>query len=152
MKHLLQDLIVKGSPVRFYLMNSADDPHDFYGEMGHVFASADIRKELDGYPINNDNDRYWIVAFNKKGKLVGFRAFGNSDEKGYFYDTWIDEQFRGTGIYRVMFDHAESELVDRGVKTISVIGNEKARPILEKFGFVVDRMRGRFAYMHKEIE
>lgn len=150
MKRLIQELIIAGAPVQFYLMNSTDDPRGFYGEMGHIFASAEIRKELDGYPINNDDDRQWIAAF-KDGELVGFRAFGHSGEKGFFYETWIVPQYRKTGIYRVMLKHAESELADKNVKIISVVANEKARPILEKFGFDVDRMRGRFAYMHKDL-
>ncbi|MDI9393288.1 MAG: GNAT family N-acetyltransferase [Synergistota bacterium] len=150
MRRLLQELVVDGDPVKFYLMNSADDPYSFYGEMGYIFASAEIRKELDGYPINNDPGRQWVVAF-RNDDIVGFRSFGQSEGKGVFYEAWVAPQYRRSGIYRAMLALAESELTDKNVKIISVVANEKARPILEKFGFDVDRMRGRFAYMHKDL-
>ena len=46
---------------------------DFYTNMGYLFASKKIRKELGGYPLSNDDDWTWFIA-KLNDKIVGFAA------------------------------------------------------------------------------
>ena len=44
----MKKILKKSGELEYFLMSSADDPRGFYSETGHIFASAAIRKELDG--------------------------------------------------------------------------------------------------------
>lgn len=143
--------VKKNGEIEYFLMNSADDPREFYAELGHVFASADIRKELDGYPINNDAERMWIVVF-EGDRLIGFRSFGyKNDDEAVFFDSWVHPDFRHNGIYRTMIDLAVKEIRKAGRTSISAIANEKSLLILTKKGFEETRKRGRFTYLKMDI-
>lgn len=143
--------VKKSGEITYYLMNSTDDPRDFYAELGHVFASAEIRKELDGYPINNDAERMWVVAF-EGDRLIGFRSFGyKSDDDAVFFDSWVHPDFRHNGVYRTMIDLAIKEIRKTGRTAINAIANDKSLPILSKRGFKETRKRGRFTYLRLGI-
>jgi GNAT superfamily N-acetyltransferase len=143
--------VKQNGEIEYYLMNSADDPRGFYAEVGHIFADAEIRKELDGYPINNDAERMWIAAFEGE-RLIGFRSFGyKNDENAVFFDSWVHPDFRHNGVYRTMIDLAIKEIRKTGRTSINAIANEKSLPILSKKGFEETHKRGRFTYLRMEI-
>ncbi|MDI9423592.1 MAG: GNAT family N-acetyltransferase [Spirochaetota bacterium] len=147
----MKKILKKSGELEYFLMSSADDPRGFYSETGHIFASAAIRKELDGYPINNDDERLWICAFEGE-RLVGFRSFGyKNDEEAVFFDSWVHSDFRGNGIYRTMIDLALKEIRKNGRTHVTAIANEKSLPILLKKGFEEVRKRGRFTYLRLEM-
>jgi len=143
--------VKKNGEIEYFLMNCEDDERGFYADIGHIFASAEIRKELDGYPINNDTQRMWIVAFEGE-RLIGFRSFGyKNDDEAVFFDSWVHPDFRHNGIYRTMIDLAVKEIRKAGRASISAIANERSLPILIKKGFEETSKRGRFTYLKMEI-
>lgn len=147
MKKLLQ----QDGDIAYYLMNSADSPQEFYADLGHIFASAEIRKDLDGYPINNDDERLWIIAFDGD-RVIGFRSLGyKNDDEAVFFDSWVHPDFRHNGIYRTMIDFAVKEIRKAGRTSVNAIANEKSLPILTKKGFEETRKRGRFTYLRLEL-
>lgn len=147
----MKELLKKEGDLEYYLMSSADEPRNFYADLGHIFASSEIRKELDGYPINNESERLWIVAMEDTA-VVGFRSFGfKSDEDAVFYDSWVHPDRRNNGIYKKMIDFAITEIKKAGRTAVNAIANEKSLPILSKKGFAKTRKRGRFSYLRLEI-
>lgn len=46
---------------------------NFYANMGYLFASKKIRKELGGYPLSNDDNWTWLIA-KLDGEIIGFAA------------------------------------------------------------------------------
>lgn len=155
MKELLEEFETKAVKTEIYLMRADGDARRFYADLGHIFASPEIRRDMDGYPVSNIEHRGWIVAFRKGGpEVVAFRSFDvDPDSKVATYrDAWVDEPYRQNGIYNHLLDLTEHHLSLNLVKRIKAIGNPKAAPILQKHGFVVTSMRGRFAYLEKEIE
>jgi ribosomal protein S18 acetylase RimI-like enzyme len=134
-----------------YRMSAQGDSKEFYAEMGHIFASREIRKELDGYPIDNTPERMWIVAYLGE-KVVGFRSYGtDSKGEGVFFDAWVREDCRRNGLYRRMLQLAEQDLREIGARIIRAIGNDNSTPILQEQGFKILRKRGRFNVMEKVI-
>ena len=149
MKKLLQ----QDGDIAYYLMNSADSPREFYADLGHIFASAEIRKDLDGYPINNDDERLWIIAMEDVA-VIGFRSFGlksGNEDTAVFYDAWVHPDRRNNGIYRKLVDFALKEVRKLGRSEVLAIANERSLPALSKRGFVEYRKRGRFTYLRLEL-
>ena len=146
-------MIAEYKGYRIYHMKAEDDPKAFYAEMGPIFASRDIRMELDGYPVENEPGRKWIVAY-WGDEVVGFRSYDvNEKGEGIYYDAWVREDCRKNGLYRFMLDLAESELRRSfEVVKIKAIGNPISAPILEKKGFRTVKMRGKFHVMEKVLK
>ena len=149
----MKKLLRQDGDIAYYLMNSADSPREFYADLGHIFASAEIRKELDGYAINNDDGRLWIVAMEDVA-VIGFRSFGlksGDENQAVFYDAWVHPDRRNNGIYRKLIDYALSEIRKLGRSEVLAIANERSLPVLSKRGFTEYRKRGRFTYLRLEL-
>lgn len=146
-------MIAEYKGYRIYRMMAEEDMKAFYAEIGHVFASREIRKELDGYPVDNEPGRKWIVAY-WGDEVVGFRSYDVSERgEGIYYDAWVREDCRKNGLYSQMLDLAENELQKSfGVSIIKAIGNPTSAPILEKKGFRTIKMRGKFHMMEKVLK
>ena len=71
--------------IKIRQMNSATDK-DFYNLLGYLFASKKIRKELEGYPLSNEDDWIWFIAFDKDNKIVGFLSL-EPMKSGYKIDS-----------------------------------------------------------------
>lgn len=133
--------------IRYHLMSTQDGEREFYGVMGKFFASADIRRDLDGYPLNNDDSRMWIVAFDGE-KPVGFGSFGVlKNNEGQLYDAWVAPEYRRQGIHKSLLAMRLDWFAEHGVVTVHVIAYPSTRERFLQMGFKIDRMRGKYAYM-----
>lgn len=135
--------------ITFEVWNTkADGAEEFYALLGWIFASKQIRAELDGYPIDNDDDRYWVVALSpNKDRVVGFRSFGCSPEKNkaMFYDAWVHPEYRKKGIYSRMNKIAISQMISScPCAVLTATANDRSLPGLLKLGLTVHRKVGRF--------
>ena len=115
--------------------------------MGKFFASAKVRRDLDGYPLNNDDSRMWIVAFDGEN-VIGFGSFGvDKNEIGNLYDAWVHPDFRRHGIHTHMLNLRMEWFIEHNIETIRVVAYPSTQKLFTKLGFLVERMRGRYAYM-----
>lgn len=147
----MKELLSRSGELCYYLMGSKDSPREFYADMGWIFASAEIRKDLDDYPINNDGDRLWIVAMEGE-MVVGFRSFGfKNDTDAVFFDAWVRPERRGNGVYRKMLDLALKHVRKGGRICVTAIANANSLPALTKAGFKETRRRGKFAYLRLDM-
>jgi GNAT superfamily N-acetyltransferase len=149
----MKKLLRQDGDIAYYLMSSADSPREFYADLGHIFASTEIRKELDGYAINNDDERLWIVTMEDVA-VIGFLSFGlksNNENQAIFYDAWVHPDRRNNGIYRKLINLSLSKIRKLERSEVLVIANERSLPVLSKCGFTEYRKRGRFTYLRLEL-
>lgn len=133
--------------IRYRLMSTADGEKEFYSIMGKFFASAEVRRDFDGYPLNNDDSRLWIVAFDGE-KVVGFGSFGvNKKDVGQFYDAWVHPDYRKQGIHKKMINYRMHWFIDHNISTVRVVAYPSTVEMFKKLGFSIEQQRGKYAYM-----
>lgn len=91
-------------------MSSATDK-DFYSILGYFFASKKFRKELEGYPLSNEDDWIWFVAFNKDNNVIGFLSL-EPMTSGYK----IDSIYVLLDYYKIYGNRVYNELIEKAVK------------------------------------
>jgi ribosomal protein S18 acetylase RimI-like enzyme len=100
------------------------------------------RRSLEG---QRPDWRTWVVE--EEGSVVGFAVTGPSEDAdadaktGEVYAIYLDPPRVGTGIGRVLFDHAVDELRERGFTTATLWvleTNELARRFYELAGWKTD--------------
>lgn len=136
---------------------SATDGDLFWIKMGRFFASKEIRKQFDGYPLNDSNDHLWFVIL-KKEEVVSFLGvtLEKVENKG---EIWITEMYttpehRQKGLSSTIFK--EVLKWSNGIqlaKSLKVIAhpNSYSHNIFKKNGFEVEKMKGAYTYYTKEI-
>ena len=133
--------------ITYRLMSSADDEKEFYAVMGKFFASAKVRRDFHGYPLNNDDARQWIVAFDGEN-VIGFGSFGvDKNEIGHLYDAWVHPDFRKRGIHTHMLNLRMQWFLNHNIESVKVIAYPSTEKLFKKLGFCIERMRGQYAYM-----
>lgn len=91
-------------------MSSATDK-DFYSILGYFFASKKFRKELEGYPLSNEDDWIWFVAFNKDNNVIGFLSL-EPMTSGYK----IDSIYVLLDYHKIYGNRVYNELIEKAVK------------------------------------
>lgn len=91
-------------------MSSATDK-DFYSILGYFFASKKFRKELEGYPLSNEDDWIWFVAFNKDNNVIGFLSL-EPMTSGYK----IDSIYVLLDYHKIYGNQVYNELIEKAVK------------------------------------
>lgn len=96
--------------IKIRQMNSVIDK-DFYSLLGYLFASKKIRKELEGYPLSNEDDWIWFIAFDKDNKIVGFLSL-EPMKSGYKIDSiHVLKDYR-----KIYGNRVYNELIEKAVK------------------------------------
>lgn len=91
-------------------MSSATDK-DFYSILGYFFASKKFRKGLEGYPLSNEDDWIWFVAFNKDNNVIGFLSL-EPMTSGYK----IDSIYVLLDYHKIYGNRVYNELIEKAVK------------------------------------
>lgn len=95
--------------IRIRQMNSIKD-NDFYNILGYFFASKNFRKKLT-YPLSNEDDWIWLVAFNKDNNVIGFLSL-EPMVSGYK----IDSIYVLNDYYKIYGNRVYNELIEKAVK------------------------------------
>lgn len=131
-------------------MTAAQDEAKFYGKIGHYFASRAVRKELGGYPMNNEPDWPWLIAIEKQRfEVVGFVCIEPFDDYFMIHDCYVNEDYRGKGIFKTMINKV-SHYAKTENKYLRTCAFEKVKPIFEKVGFIATKQNGQWHLMKKE--
>lgn len=132
--------------ILYRLMSAeSDGEKEFFGIMGKFFASMKIRRDF-GYPLFDDN-RMWVVAMIGD-KVIGFGSF-SVDKKGTgrLFDAWVEEEFRGQGIYKIITDYRMKWFIDHNISEVLVVAKPEMVSLYERLGFKIEKMNGQYAYM-----
>ena len=95
--------------IRIRQMNSIKD-NDFYNILGYFFASKNFRKKLT-YPLSNEDDWIWLVAFNKDNNVIGFLSL-EPMASGYK----IDSIYVLNDYYKIYGNRVYNELIEKAIK------------------------------------
>lgn len=136
----------------YKIMRAAEDGEKFYAKVGHFLASKAVRKEIGGYPIDNEPDWTWIVAQEKRTfGVVGFISLapaGDTLEIRVFY---VEEKYRKQHVATTLIEKAEHYAKHEGYKAISANVTGAGHALLEKLGYVAVRERGNWRIMKKGV-
>ncbi|WP_243040114.1 hypothetical protein [Dyella sedimenti] len=134
----------------FVAWRSIDDEAAFFAQMGRFFASATVRRECGGYPLN-DGPRYrWLVVRHKgAARVLGFVSMEMQADLVRIREGYVRAEARGCGLFR--------ELRRRALEDIDRLGLDCAMrvpqacvPFLEPHGFHVCSTRGRWVSLERK--
>lgn len=125
--------------IRIRQMNSIKD-NDFYNILGYFFASKNFRKKLT-YPLSNEDDWIWLVAFNKDNNVIGFLSL-EPMASGYK----IDSIYVLNDYYKIYGNRVYNELIEKAIKLsknnkkyISATIKKELVVVFEKYNFYVTK-------------
>lgn len=125
--------------IRIRQMNSIKD-NDFYNILGYFFASKNFRKKLT-YPLSNEDDWIWLVAFNKDNNVIGFLSL-EPMVSGYK----IDSIYVLNDYYKIYGNRVYNELIEKAIKLsknnkkyISATIKKELVIVFEKYNFYVTK-------------
>lgn len=135
-KNELRNLIM--NMIKYSVMSVQKNGAEFYSKLGYLFASKKIRKELGGYPLNNEDNWQWIVA-TKQDDVIGFIALEPKKKSIYIDSFYVFDKYRGKGIFQAMLDMA-LKLYDNDEITVSC--QQTIKDVFEKNNFVQGGQKG----------
>lgn len=125
--------------IRIRQMNSIKD-NDFYNILGYFFSSKNFRKKLT-YPLSNEDDWIWLVAFNKDNNVIGFLSL-EPIVSGYK----IDSIYVLNDYYKIYGNRVYNELIEKAIKLsknnkkyISATIKKELVVVFEKYNFYVTK-------------
>lgn len=125
--------------IRIRQMNSIKD-NDFYNILGYFFASKNFRKKLT-YPLSNEDDWIWLVAFNKDNNVIGFLSL-EPMVSGYK----IDSIYVLNDYYKIYGNRVYNELIEKAIKLsknnkkyISATIKKELVVVFKKYNFYVTK-------------
>lgn len=152
----------KGRPMKqstheISIISSKDDGDAFWIKMGRFFASKEIRKEFDGYPLNDSDKHYWFIL--TIGEVV-VSFLGLSLEKlGSKKEVWITEMYtlpdhRQKGFSSMLLAEALEHIQSiKGAEMIRVIAHPKSHShiIFKKNNFTEECKKGNYTYYQRRV-
>jgi hypothetical protein len=133
----------------FAQLRSYDDEAVFFAQMGRFFASATVRRDCGGYPLN-DGPRYrWFVVRNKGGKRVlGFISVEHQSQGIRIRNGYLRAEARKQGLFRELrrqvFDYIDGLGLDCTLNT-----PQTSVPFLLPHGFYIQTTRGAWVMLKR---
>jgi GNAT superfamily N-acetyltransferase len=129
--------------VEYREMQSLGDEAHFFALMGSFFASAQVRRECGGYPLNDGPLYHWFVALDPEARsqVLGFISVEFRSDHARVRDGYVRPSARGRGLFRTL----RGEVLDRvdglGLPCIVRV-RTSSLPFVGKHGFAVQFSRG----------
>lgn len=140
------------SDIHYKIMRAADEGEKFYAKLGRFFASKEVRKEVGGYPIDNDPEWTWIIAQEKRTfGVVGFISLAPNKDTLEIRVFYVEGKYRKQRIATTLIEKAEHFAKHEGLKHVSANVTKEGQIVLEKMGYTVTRERGSWRVMKKEL-
>lgn len=112
-------------------------------------TSQECIKELDNYPILNDNDCIWIIA-KECDKIIAFTGMRVKGTKAILKESYVIPSYRKKGIYSKLFLMREKYIKELNKKTIITgIANKKSAPVFLKNNYTLKRETKNYYYFEK---
>jgi GNAT superfamily N-acetyltransferase len=142
------------SEIHYKIMRVSDGEDKFYSKLGKFFASKIVRKEIGGYPMDNESEWVWIVAQEKRNfNIVGFVSIAPNIKTSQFELRvfYVENEYRRQGIASTLLNKAEHFAKSEGFITVTTNVPYGVREIMERRGYKAVRERGKWANLVKEI-
>lgn len=124
-------------------MTNSDN--DFYQLIGPFLSRREIVSEL-GSPVWDDGGKRWFVAVID-GNVVGFAGIRESGRWSLLVSAYVVPEMRRQGVYTELLRNRMKAI---GGSAAKAIATASAVPGLERHGFILSCMRGRYSVMVKE--
>ena len=122
---------------------------DFYALMGKFFGSRQVAKDL-GMPMWDDPNREWLLCLDND-RPVACGSIEIKGENAVMKSGWVEEGYRGKGVYNTLFELRMQLAKDSGVKIMRATVTEKSKNTFIRQGFRNNGMRGKYYMMKKEL-
>lgn len=140
-----------------YKISSKEDGDLFWVKMGNFFASKKIRKEFNGYPLNDSDDHTWFVTLDRNENVTAF--LGVSLEKIHRNEGWITEMYtlpdyRQKGLAAKLLSTAIEYLQENdNIHFIKVVAHPESysHNLFKINKFKVESTKGAYTYYSKKI-
>ena len=87
----------------FLLLRSYDDEAAFFAQMGRFFASATVRRDCGGYPLNDGpRHRWFIVRRHHHARVLGFISIELQSGAVRIRDGYVRPEARQLGLFRAL--------------------------------------------------
>ncbi|RMH94855.1 N-acetyltransferase [Lysobacter pythonis] len=128
----------------FLQLRSSDDEAAFFALMGRFFASATVRRECGGYPLN-DGPRYrWFIVKDKhQARVLGFISVERQPDVIRIRECYVRSEARGHGLFRVLRQQVLDYIDDLELGCTMRVP-EGCAAYLTPYGFQVRSARGRW--------
>lgn len=130
----------------FIITEVTNETPGFYNDLGPIFGSREIEKELGG-KVYDDPGRTWFVA--KAGdKVAGVCCYEIKAGKAQLKSAYVYPEFRGQGLWNKLCDMRERAAFEH-VDELVVTAKGEHKDIWLKRGFEETGKRGSYVTMRK---
>lgn len=135
--------------LEFAQLRSIDDEPRFFSLMGRFFASAHVRRECGGYPLNDGPLYRWFVAYMKAdARVLGFISIDPATDVVRIREGYVRPEVRGRGIFRELRGQTLAYIDGLGLASSTRVPQEYA-PFWEPHGFQVQSTRGSWTLLKR---
>mgnify|MGYP002349134949 CR=1 FL=1 len=133
----------------FAELRSVDDEARFFALLGRFFASAQVRRECGGYPLNDGPLYRWFVASGKAdSRAVGFASVEHRGGALMWREAYVRIDARGRGVFRTLREQVLA-YADRNGLACTARVRAASVPRLLPHGFAVRAARGQWATIER---
>lgn len=130
----------------FIITEVTNETPGFYNDLGPIFGSREIEKELGG-KVYDDPGRIWFIA--KAGdKMAGVCSYEIKAGKAQLKSAYVYPEFRGQGLWNKLCDMRERAAFEH-VDELVVTAKGEHKDIWLKRGFEETGKRGSYVTMRK---
>lgn len=123
-------------------MRSADGEAAFFSVMGRFFASAAVRRDCGGYPLNDGAGYRWFVArCTPKAEVLGFVGVERQADIFRIRYGYVCPEIRGNGLFRALRMAVLAYIDDLGAESWASVPETCVQP-LAPYGFITHSTRG----------
>lgn len=138
------------SALEFAQLRSVDNEAHFFSLMGRFFASAHVRRDCGGYPLNDGPLFRWFVAYRSPdSRVLGFISIDPGPDVVRIRDGYVRPEARGRGLFRELRNRALAHIDELGFACTARVPVQCA-PFLAPHGFRKQSARGAWVLLRRE--
>lgn len=133
----------------FLQLCSYDDETAFFAQMGRFFASATVRRDCGGYPLNDGpRHRWFIVRLRGHARVLGFVSIELLAGTARIRDGYIRPEARRRGLFRALLQCVLDYIDERGLPCAMRVPRDCVAPLLPH-GFHIQTTRGNWVTLKR---
>lgn len=135
----------------FVQLRSYEDEAAFFTQMGRFFASATVRRDCGGYPLN-DGPRYRWFVVRRKGdsRVLGFISIEHQPQGVRIRNGYLRAEARRRGLFRELRRQVLDYVDGLGLACLLSVPQGSA-PYLLPHGFRIQTTRGAWVTLKRNI-
>jgi predicted GNAT family acetyltransferase len=119
-------------------LTQKDHKSTFLYHVGEFLAMKEVHTEI-GEPVYDTPEMVWFVAFNEKGKAVGFASYINEHPQIKLAWAYVMPDQRKKGIYKKLWDARWKEIMQLNPEKITATCRMVLLPFFKKKKFEITK-------------